>query len=54
LEIFWSVGDGFKVAASMAHARVYHTTTLLQDGRVLVAGGADRGDILSSAELYRP
>jgi hypothetical protein len=33
----------------MRTARVYHTATLLSDGRVLVAGGGD-----ATAELYDP
>lgn len=35
-------------------ARYDHTATLLPDGRVLVAGGFDRSNALSSGELYNP
>lgn len=42
-------------AQPMTDARAAHTATLLQDGRVLVAGGIQRdGVYLSSAELYNP
>ena len=40
-------------ASSMTTARAYHTATLLPDGHVLVAGGADNSHILASAEVYQ-
>jgi hypothetical protein len=40
----------FRATGSLAVPRTDHTATLLQDGRVLVAGG----DALGSAELYDP
>jgi hypothetical protein len=40
----------FGITGSMAVPRSGHTATLLQDGRVLVAGG----DALGSAEIYDP
>ena len=38
----------------MGTARVVHTATLLPSGKVLVAGGANSNDALSSAEFYDP
>jgi len=42
------------VTGSMASNRQYHTSTLLPNGKVLVAGGENDSGILSSAELYDP
>jgi hypothetical protein len=44
----------FSPTGSMTTARIDQTATLLSDGRVLIAGGADSSGNLSSAELYQP
>lgn len=48
----------FTETGQMTTARSLHTSTLLADGRILVAGGAGAGGesatILSSAEIYYP
>jgi hypothetical protein len=44
----------FTAIPSMSTAREAQTATLLPDGRVLVAGGADRGVFTASAEIYDP
>ena len=42
----------------MAHHRVSHTATVLEDGRVLIVGGFDYGQdsppSASTAEIYDP
>lgn len=46
---------GFKATASMNSIRSSHRATLLNDGRVLVTGGADTGGtVLAAAEMYNP
>ena len=51
-------GSGsFVATGSMRVARVGHTATVLQNGRVLVAGGGNKmfgGKVFASAELYDP
>jgi hypothetical protein len=45
----------WSITGSLATARVFHTETLLPNGKVLVAGGQDSfGNALASAELYNP
>jgi N-acetylneuraminic acid mutarotase len=44
----------FTSTGSLITARVYHTTTLLANGQVLVAGGQDNNSYLGYAELYDP
>jgi len=45
---------GFSAAAPMITGRFLHTATLLPSGKVLVTGGTDGANALSSAELYDP
>jgi hypothetical protein len=45
---------GFKTTGGMAIPREDHTTTLLHDGRVLVAGGFSKSGAARTAELYDP
>ena len=46
---------GSLITGSLATARYDHTSTLLPNGKVLVAGGLDSiGNPLASAELYDP
>ncbi|MGD0249046.1 MAG: kelch repeat-containing protein, partial [Candidatus Limnocylindrales bacterium] len=55
----WGIGPfanagGFTRTGSMTTVRLWPTTALLQDGRVLIAGGGGGGVQLASAELYDP
>src|ERR671912_12119 len=52
-EIFNPATGLWSDTGSMTHVRSGHTATLLNDGRVLVAGGSD-GLPLASAEIYNP
>jgi N-acetylneuraminic acid mutarotase len=59
-ELYDPLSNTWSAAGSMATARSGHSATLLPNGKVLVAGGADShysthtSTILSSAELYDP
>ncbi|HXG58961.1 MAG TPA: kelch repeat-containing protein [Thermoanaerobaculia bacterium] len=51
-----SVAGQFYSGGNMTNPRAYHTATLLQDGRVLIAGGINNGtpNDVTQAELYDP
>jgi hypothetical protein len=52
-EIFDVTSLKFRATGTMHQARIAHTSTLLTDGRVLIAGG--RGsEVSASAEIYDP
>ncbi len=61
-EIFDPRTDQFTPTGSMAHARIFATATLLEDGRVLAVGGLDPQETnadglprdFASAEIYDP
>ena len=59
-ELYDPASGIWQPTGSSVTARIYHTATLLHDGRVLVVGGSDRaalgadGNLFVSAELYDP
>ncbi len=53
-ELYDPVAGTFTPTGNMTAARVFHTATLLSDGRVLIAGGGINASITASAELYDP
>jgi N-acetylneuraminic acid mutarotase len=55
VEIYDRTSNVWTIGPSMASARYSHTATLLNDGRVLVAGGGDASGVpLASVEIYDP
>ena len=57
--LYKTANNSWSVTGTLNQPRIDHTSTLLLNGKVLVAGGLDRGldtaiIILSSAELYTP
>lgn len=54
LAMCFAEDPAFTLTGSMTAARTGHTATLLQNGKVLIVGGATNGLIYSSAELYDP
>jgi hypothetical protein len=55
-EIYLPSTRSFVLAPQMSHPRMSHTATLLNDGTVLIAGGASYWPygVTATAELYRP
>jgi len=51
-ELFDPATGKFTATSPMITARIGHTATLLQDGRVLIAGGMEGLAPLTFAELY--
>jgi N-acetylneuraminic acid mutarotase len=57
VEIYDPAGGTWQQAAPLAQARLYHTATLLPDGRVLIVGGWEsyygyEDSLLDTAEIY--
>jgi len=53
-DIYDHVSGSFSAASLMNVQRVYHTATLMLDGRVLITGGVIDNAATASAEIYDP
>ncbi len=53
-EIYDPATGTFSPTGAMTDARAGHTATLLLDGRVLMAGGANNAETVVTAEIYDP
>jgi len=53
-ELYDSTSGAWTLTSSMADSRSSFTTTVLQDGTVLVVGGLGSAGYLTSAEIYQP
>ena len=53
-ELYNPATGKFVPAGNLSVARAFHTATLLQNGKVLIVGGAASGVALKSAELFDP
>ena len=53
-EIYDPARGAFIGTGGMATPRMGHSATLLNDGRVLIAGGVFNGRVIASAEIYDP
>lgn len=53
-EVYDPASGQFTPAGKMQVARLWHTATLLPNGKVLIAGGYKPDQVFSSAELYDP
>lgn len=53
-EIYDPSTGTFTQTGEMKTGRIWHTSTLLQDGKVLIAGGTNGTSPLASAEIYDP
>ena len=53
IQVF-ATASGFTATGSMGSSREKHTATLLNNGKVLIAGGDDNKVVLATAELFDP
>ncbi|CAF4158339.1 unnamed protein product, partial [Adineta steineri] len=54
-ELYDSSTGTWTTTGNITSARIFHTASILPNGKVLVTGGQDRdGIFLNSAELYDP
>lgn len=53
-ELYDPAVDSWSAAAELSYGREYFTATLLQNGKVLVAGGVGHNAVLSTTEIYGP